>query len=389
MDPVRFGIIGVGNMGSDHARKLKAGKAAGAEVAALCDIDRAKVATLGAEIGVPTFTNYRKMVDSGLIDAVLVATPHYWHAPQTIYAARKGLHVLCEKPASVTVGAAKLMQQECERAGVVYGIMFMQRLRPVIQKAREVLASGQIGEVFRVHMVASTWLRNQSYYNSGGWRGTWLGEGGGILMNQAPHSLDLLILLGGMPRRVTANVQTRVHQIEVENTANAILDYGDGKMGYLYATTAEAPGTEELVLSGNRGTLAIRGNKLSVGLLETPLDEHLMHCAEGFKGDKAAWNDLSIDGMVDRAHMGLTEQFARAVREGGPLVADGHDGIREIELCDAIYLAGFTGKTVDLPLKDQDVERLITRLGRERGRKDAENLRGPANRELKRILNAQ
>ncbi len=382
---VRFGVIGVGNMGAAHSRWLKQGKGRGATLGAICDIDPAKKA-LADELGVPFFQNYIELYDSGLVDAVLIATPHYWHAPQTVAAAKRGLHVICEKPVSVTVGHARTMVQACQDAGVHFAVMFMQRLRPAMQKMKQIIDSGQLGEISRISMVASNWLRTQSYYNSGGWRGTWIGEGGGILMNQAPHSLDLFLWMAGqMPNSVTASIQTREHKIEVENTANAIIDFGGGKIGYIYATTAEAPGTEEMMVVGTKGTLLYRGGTLSMAKLATPLDKHLQTAKGGFEKPKVTWKDVKVTGK-DLGHMGIVTNFVKVMHQGAAPVASGQDGINEIELCDAIYMAGFTGKPVELPLSDLAVERMITGLIKDKGRKGAEDLRNPATAELKRVL---
>lgn len=383
--PLRFGIIGVGNMGKTHARNFKEGKSAGAVLTAICDTNKEKLKTIATEVGVKAFTRYTDLLDSGLVDAVIVATPHYWHPAMTIAAARRGIHVLCEKPIAVTIGPAKMMIEECRKANVKLGLMFMLRMRPATAKMMEIVRSGVLGDIFRVSMVGSSWYRAQSYYNSGGWRGTWLGEGGGILMNQGPHSLDLYQYVAGLPKTVTANVQTRTHQIEVENTANAILDYGGGKMGYIYATTAEAPGVEEMYISGSKASLISRDGKLRLGKLVMPLEEHIRTAENGFEAPKTEWEDVVIEGE-DTAHPGVIAQFVKAVRENAPLIADGQDGLNQLTVCNAIYLAGFTGKTVSLPLDDQAMERLVTKLARTRGKPGCENLRRPAMRDLKKLM---
>lgn len=387
LQPLRIGVIGVGVMGGDHARKLKAGKARGAVLAAICDSDPLRLDAL-KELAVPAFDHHLALLDSGLCDAVIVATPHYWHPPQTIAAARRGIHVLCEKPIAVTIGPARQMVAECRRAGVVFGVMFMQRLRPWTRKMLQIVKSGQLGEIFRVSMIGSSWYRSQFYYSLGAWRGTWVGEGGGILMNQAPHSLDQYQEVAGLPKQVIAHVQTRTHSIEVENTANAILDYGDGKVGYFYATTAESPGKEELIVSGSKATLVAAGGQLRLARLKMPLDTHIHTSQQAFGHPGFDWREIAVAGQ-DPSHMGVVSQFVKAVRDGAPLVADGQDGINEVELCNAIYLAGFSGKPVSLPLDETAIEKLITRLARQRGKQTDLDLRTPATRELKALLAAK
>ncbi|GAH78608.1 unnamed protein product, partial [marine sediment metagenome] len=193
---------------------------------AIADIKRSVGRRLADEYGVPSFGDGQKMFDSGLIDAVIIATPHYWHPVLAIQAARAGIHVLTEKPMASSVGPARAMIAECRRRKVALGVMFQMRSQGVMMKMKQMIDSGRIGKVFRVSMVCSAWYRTQFYYNFGAWRGTWDGEGGGVLINQAPHSLDLFQWVGGMPKRLIATIDTRLHKIEVENTANVICDYG-------------------------------------------------------------------------------------------------------------------------------------------------------------------
>ncbi|KKL20192.1 hypothetical protein LCGC14_2457910 [marine sediment metagenome] len=258
MAKVRFGIIGCGSMGRGHAGQITGAKAKDFCLAAVSDIVGERAEKLGDAHSVPWFTDNVKLMESGLVDAVIIATPHYAHPPLTIQAARRKLHVLCEKPIASSIGPARAMVAECKKRRVAMGVMFQQRNRPEMRKMKTMVARGDVGEVYRVEMLCSSWYRTQSYYNSGTWRGTWDGEGGGVLINQAPHSLDLFTWIGGMPKRVVATICTRHHKIEVENTANAIMDYGNGRTGYLYATTACAPGVEQMTVCGDRGTLGAR-----------------------------------------------------------------------------------------------------------------------------------
>ncbi|MFB3892939.1 MAG: Gfo/Idh/MocA family protein [Phycisphaerae bacterium] len=385
MSAVRFGVVGMG-MGLGHARGIVADKNGDFCLTAVCDIVEEKARKCGDELKVPCFTDAQAMYDSGRIDAVIIAVPHYWHAPLAIRAARKGLHVISEKPLAVTVGAARAMIAECKKQKVVFGAMLQQRTRGVMMKARELVQSGALGEVFRVQMICSSWYRTQAYYESGAWRGTWDGEGGGILLNQAPHSLDLFQWLGGMPKRVIAAVGTRWHKIEVENTANAICDYGGGKVGYIYATTAEMPGMEQFMLCGDKATMIIDGGKLRLGTLKQPITEHLATSEEGFGQVDCDWRDVAIENDPGGKHINVIRAFAAHVLRGEPLVATGEEAINELELSNAIYIAGFKNKTAEIPVDAAEIDRLIAKLEKERSTGKGQGLRAKAAKEMRKLL---
>jgi predicted dehydrogenase len=372
-------------MGSGHARVIVEAKSADFHLAAVADTDGARAEAVGSQHGVPWFDSGEKLIESGLTDAVIIATPHYFHPPLTIRAARAGLHVLTEKPVAVSVGPARAMVAECRKRRVALGVMFQQRNRPNMRKLKEMVASGQIGEVFRVQMICSVWYRTQAYYDSGAWRGTWAGEGGGILLNQAPHSLDLFQWIAGMPRRVLATVAARHHKIEVENTANAILDYGDGRTGYIYATTAEAPGMEQLLVAGDKGTLLAEGNGLRWGKLPLSLKKHLRTAKEGFASPGCTWQDVPLP-RTEGSHINVTRAFVACILRGREMLATGAEGINELELSNAIYISAYRRKPVDLPTDAGEMERLLTQLHRKCGTGKSENFRRQADADLKDLL---
>ncbi len=222
MDTVRFGIIGVGGMGSGHARNMPFIDEV--ELTAVCDISPQALGVATEAFGVPGFATHTELLDSGLVDAVIVATPHYFHPPIAIDAMERGIHVISEKPMAVTVSGAEAMIEAARRTGVVFSVMFQQRTLPVSQAAKRLVDEGRLGELYRTLLIDSH-FRSQAYYNSAGWRATWKGEGGGVLLNQAPHGMDLFTWLGGMPSRVIAKVATRQHTIEVEDEATALIEY--------------------------------------------------------------------------------------------------------------------------------------------------------------------
>jgi len=387
MDKVRFGVVGLGSMGKTHCRNIRSDANKDFCLSAVCDTASAARA-VGEEFAVPHFTDAQAMYDSGLVDAVLIATPHYWHAPLAIRAARAGLHVLCEKPLSSTVGPARAMIAECRRRRVVLGAVLQHRTRGIMMEMKKLIDSGAIGEVFRVVMICSNWFRTQAYYDSAGWRGTWDGEGGGVLINQAPHHLDLFQWIGGMPRRVMGLLDTRTHKIEVEDTASFLCDYGGGKTGYLYATTSELPGDEQFALYGDRGVLLAEGGKLRLGRLPWSVKQFTQESDYSGAGQMKAdvlWSAPAVP--PDRGwHIEIVRAFAAHILRGSPMYATGRDGLDELELSNAMYLAGFTGRTVRLPVDADEMERLIDKLIRRRSTGKGGNLRSAANKELRRLL---
>ncbi len=348
MEQVRLGLVGVGGMGGEHL-KMEHGAVEGVRFTALCDVNEAALEEKGRQYDLPTFSDYRALIDSGLCDAVLIATPHPFHPPVAIYAAERGLHVLTEKPIAVSVSAADAMLTAARAHGVLLGVMFQERTLPIYRTAHRLISSGTLGPLYRCVLIASHWFRSQPYFDSGSWRGTWRGEGGGIVMNQAPHSLDLLLWLGGTPREVTAQAFTRAHRIEVEDTVSALLDYDDGKTGYFYSTTAQYPGQMRLELSGEHGQIVIEDGGLRFFRLERPFSVSLRE-EPIWQRPKGAWEDVPLDADEGHGHAEVVRRFAQAIRSGTPLVADGSDGLRSLELANALLLSGYTHQSVTLPL---------------------------------------
>jgi predicted dehydrogenase len=394
MSKLRIGIVGMGGMGTGHAGNITGAKARDFKLTAVCDIDPAKAEKAGDTFHVPQFLDARKLYDSGLCDAVIIATPHYAHGPQVLLAARAGLHVLCEKPLESRVGVARAMVAECKKRRRVLGVVLQHRTRDIAIKARQVVQSGQIGEVFHTRLICSNWFRTQAYYNRGEWRGTWDGEGGGVLINQMPHHLDLFQWIGGMPKRLVAMLATRDHDIEVEDTANMLLDYGRGKNGYIYASTAHEPGSEQIMFCGEKGTLTVAGDKLRLGKLKLSVHDHI-HAgtsadavADASGGKQAAsWSNVDYPARKGKVgHLEIVHGFVRQVQKGKGLYATGADALGELELSNAAYVSGFGGKWVDLPVDADAIDRLIRKLERERSTGRGGALRKAADRDLRKLL---
>ncbi|HLZ08539.1 MAG TPA: Gfo/Idh/MocA family oxidoreductase [Chloroflexota bacterium] len=357
MDRLRIGLVGLGTMGRGHLKTET--ELPEIRFAGVADVDPAAVQTATQTYGLPGFSSYQELLDSGSCDAVLIATPHPFHNPIAQYAAERGLHVLTEKPIAVTVREADAMVDATKRAGVLFGVMFQMRLEPQFEIAHRLLAEGAIGPIYRSVLVANHWYRTQAYYDSGSWRGTWAGEGGGVLMNQSPHSLDMLIWLGGMPRRVQARTATRFHRIEVEDTAEALLEFEADHTGHLYTTTAEWPGEERYEFTGEIGKLVIAGKSVHLYRSKERVQDSIDHLAIWGKPE-GKWQDIPVVGEPG-GHAGVVARFARAVRLGEPLVATGEDGRNALELANAIMLSGDKHEAVDLPLDRDAYDQFLNR----------------------------
>ena len=347
--PVNFGVIGVGGMGAAHAHFVR--ELEETRLIAVADSDLFAAVRVGRETNCRAFNDGFALLDSGDIDAIIIATPHPLHAEMTCYAAARGIHVLCEKPLAASVADADAMIESCRENGVLLGTVFQQRAE-ILRRTMKRLA-GELGEIYRVSLSVG-YYRPQSYYESADWRGTWSGEGGGILM-QAAHALDQLAWLVGMPQRVQSLTLTRLHQIETENTAVAILDYGGGKAGWFYISTADVLEDERIEISGERGALVWQSGQLRQLQLPQPLSPHLQSAPEIFAPLGGEWRDVEIDADLrnePQGHREIVRAFARAVRENDAslMFASGEDGLRSLELANAIMLAGRCSHVVGLPL---------------------------------------
>jgi len=359
MDKVRLGIIGIGGMGTDHARRVQAGQVPRCELAAVCDINPER---LKAFPGVRGFEDSAELIRSGLVDAVLVATPHYGHTTIGADALQNGLHTLVEKPISVhKADAERLIAAHTDRR-VVFAAMFNQRTDPNYRKIRQLVADGELGQIRRTHWIITNWFRTEAYYRSGGWRATWAGEGGGVLLNQCPHNLDLFQWICGMPAAVTAvGALGKYHDIEVEDDITAIYEYPGGATGVFVASTGEAPGTNRLEIVGDRGRLTFEDGKLRFVRNEVPTDAYCRTSPERF-GKPAVWNvEIPVSGSGEQ-HLGIKKNFVAAILDGAPLIAPAEEGIRSVELANAMLYSAMTGRRVELPLDAKLFEAHLRKL---------------------------
>ncbi|MDN4524064.1 Gfo/Idh/MocA family protein [Fictibacillus fluitans] len=356
MEHVRLGVIGAGNMGGAHARYLLNGEINGAVLTAVLDssVERAEALKKEIDSSVQVFTDEDSFFESGLIDAVLIAAPHYYHSPLAIKAFGHGLHVLCEKPAGVYTKQVREMNEAAERSGKIFSMMYNQRTNPLYQKLRNLIHTGELGEIRRVNWLITNWYRSQSYYDSGGWRATWEGEGGGVLINQCPHQLDLWQWMTGMmPKRMRAFCYFGKHrEIEVEDDVTAFAEYDNGATAVFITTTGEAPGTNRLEIAGSRGKVVVEDGKLDFWRLRVSEPEFNREYKGGF-GAPECWKvEVPIEGK-ETAHRGITQNFVDAILKGTPLIAPGIEGIKGLELSNAMHLSTWLDDWVEFPVDEE------------------------------------
>ena len=325
MDKVRFGIVGFGNMGTGHCKYLNAGEIEGATLAAICDIKPAKLEMAKeAYPDVALFDNHMDMFKSGKIDAVIIATPHYFHPTIGIDAFNCGINVISEKPAGVYTKQVEEIMAVAKKSGLAYGMMFNQRTNPMYQKMREMVQGGELGNLYRCVWIITDWFRTQSYYDSGDWRATWDGEGGGVLLNQCPHQLDLWQWIFGMPTRIHAFChEGKYHNIEVEDDVTAYAEYANGATGVFITTTGEAPGTNRFEITGTLGKLVAEGNTLKFTKNEVDAGEFSRTSEQGFGKPKTEYIEYKFENGGPQ-HKGITQNFTDHLIKGTPLLASGY-----------------------------------------------------------------
>ncbi len=361
MDSLKFGIIGLGNMGSAHLACLMHGDIENAAIVAACDTNSEKRKTAAEKYpALHIFKTADDLIASGEVDAIIIATPHKFHADIAMRALDEGLHVLVEKPVDITVTKAKMLNEKAAKSGKIFGIMFNQRTNPLFREARDIVRSGKLGNLKRSVWIITNWYRTQAYYDSGDWRATWAGEGGGVLLNQAPHNLDIWQWICGMPVKVQAKCEiAKYHNIEVEDEAIINVVFEDGANGTFITSTGEYPGTNRLEISGEQGKLVLENNTLKWWKLEQNESEFRFASKEGF--DKIDMQCLEIrPTSKETAHRGILQNFTNAVLHGEELIAPGFDGINELTISNAAYLSSWNnGAEIHLPFNTAEFDYLL------------------------------
>ena len=358
-DVVRLGIIGVGAMGTAHAKYVMDGAVPRCELTAVCDMNGRRLDTY------PNPKHYiesMEMIRSGEMDAVLIATPHYYHTTMGIDALSNGLHVLVEKPISVHKADCERLIAAHKNENQVFAAMFNQRTTPVFRKLKQLIEAGELGDIIRVNWIITDWFRTEAYYASSDWRATWKGEGGGVLLNQCPHQLDLMQWLFGMPLKVRAFCEFGSrHDIEVEDQVTAYMEFPGGVSGVFIASTGEAPGTNRLEIACERGKVVLENGKLTWTRTEQMVSEFNKTSPLGFALPDF-WNvDIPVSSSGSQ-HLGITQNFVDAILDGTPLIAPAEEGIKSVELANAMIYSSLTESTVEMPMDSAAYESKLNEL---------------------------
>ena len=362
MDQVRIGIIGLGSMGSGHVRHINSLN--NCRLTAVCDLNPDKLQNGNLKEDVKKFTDNDEFFAYDGYDAVVIAVPHYQHVELAIRAMEEGKHVLVEKPVSVQKKTAlQLLDAVKKHPELKVATMFNQRTLPAHIKIKKLLESGELGKIRRISWTITNWFRTQAYYDSGDWRATWGGEGGGVLLNQCPHQLDLMQWFFGMPERVTSIASIgKYHDIEVEDEVTAILEYPEGYTGVFITTTGECPGSNRLEIACDRGRLILEDDKLSYIRCETLVSDYIKEAKVAF-GSPEQWKvELPVGEPAMWQHTAVIHAFAEAILHGTPLVAEAVEGINGLELGNAMLLSGLKHKTVTLPIDVDEFDELLSGL---------------------------
>ena len=386
---IRYGIIGVGNIGSNHLNSLLTGKAESSAVTAVCDIkqDRLSSAKEKAEehgAALEYYSDYKELLKSKSVDAVIVAVPHYLHPQMVSDALDEKKHVISEKPAGVYTKGLRALSEKADKLGLCYGMMYNQRTNPYFAMMREMVRSGRYGKPLRLNWIITDWYRTQYYYDSGDWRATWSGEGGGVLLNQCPHNLDLWQWIFGMPKRVRGFCSFgKYHDIEVEDDVTAYAEYENGATAVFITTTGDAIGDNRLEITCDGAQLLYEHGKLTVTELEKPMSQLTKELKTSFARPEkkvTVYEDLGSG----RQHPEIIENFSKHIQNGDPLLAPGRDGIFGLSISNAIHLSNYKNDWVDVGTEKAEDEFLeyLNALRRNSRRKDgggdfgAESLEG-------------
>lgn len=354
---VRIAVIGTGIMGKAHIHDIATLKSA--ELVAICDVNPVTVDLLAAELHVPAYYDYYELLKREAPDAILISTPHYDHPDMSIAALQQGVHVLVEKPIAVHVQDARKMIAAYDVAKqstpkLVFAAVLMQRTYTHWRKIKALIDSGELGRLVRTTWLVTDWFRAQSYYDNGGWRATWKGEGGGVLINQCLHNLDLYQWFVGMPQRVNGFAGLgKYHRIEVEDEVTAYFEHENGMIGHFITSTAESPGTNRLEIVGEKGKLIYEDGKLTFWRNQSSMFEQIERASNGFDKVPFKQEDVPFEPQVGPGHYTIIENFVQAILNGEQLIAPASEGIHSVMLANSIMMSSFEGKAVQLPLDDE------------------------------------
>ena len=354
MSKIKIAVIGVGMMGGPHVRDIES--LDNAELVGICDTIQVRADQLAQKVGVPAFYDHQELLNAVDLDAILIATPHYDHPPIAMAAFERGIHVLTEKPIAVHVQAARELIAAYETAlnktpKLLFGAVFQLRTYGFWRKIKSLIDEGELGQLMRATWIITDWFRTQSYYDNGGWRATWKGEGGGVLLNQCPHNLDLFQWFVGMPSRVAGFASIgKYHNIEVEDEVTGYFEYNNGMIGHFITSTAESPGTNRLEIVGDKGKLVFEEGELIFYRNRKSAFDQIKNAAGGFETVENWKSMIPYQHHGQSGHRIIIENFANAILHGAELIAPAVEGINSLALGNAIMLSSFLGNAIDLPL---------------------------------------
>ena len=366
---VRFGVIGIGNIGSQHVKLLQSGKVSGAALAATASRSAPNLDSL-----VPHFTDYKDMIRAAGVDAVLIATPPMNHVQIAGAAIEQGLHVLMEKPIAMSFHQAEMLLTLVPDQ-LRFAVMLNQRFHPVYAKLKELLDRDTIGELQRISWTMTTWYRPDIYYQVSRWRGTWPGEGGGLLINQCIHNLDVLQWLVGLPDSITANVSFgKYHDIDVEDEVAAMMTFENGATAMLTASSGEAPGVNRMEIVGDQGMLQIENGEIRVWRASESVRQHSRTTHEMFGMPKFDVETVNTDDEIDQ-HAAVLQNFVDSILTDVELLTPGHEGLGSLQLANGILLSAWTGGSIRLPIDADLYEEQLERKIRKASLRTPEDLK--------------
>ncbi len=361
MSKLKMGVIGLGNMGSEHCRLILSDRAVDMELCCVADLreERRLWAKNTLPEHVAVYTDGRELIAAGKCDAVIIAVPHYHHPELTVAALEAGLHVLCEKPVAVYTKQVQPMIDAAAASGKTFALMFNQRTNCLYRRLKEIIDSGEMGPIKRMSWTITDWYRSQAYYDSGSWRATWAGEGGGVLLNQCPHQLDLLQWIFGMPSSVQAFChEGKWHDIEVEDDVTAYLQFPGGYTGVFIASTGDLPGANRLEVSFDRGRIVCEDGKLIRWMLPASEQDSYRKGQDAYPHPALEAEELETDGWNPQ-HIAVTNAFAAHILRGEPLIAEGEEGRNALMLSNAMHLSSWLGRQLTLPIDEEQFAQLL------------------------------
>ena len=379
---LRILCIGLGNMGLKHA--LSVATSPSMSLVGLCDthqsmIDRAQASVselannktdLNNSQPIPGFTDYLEAMDQVKPDGIIIATVHYSHPEIALAAFDRGIHVLVEKPLGVHAKDARTMVEGWLKAkttypGLIFSAMFQQRTYSHWKKIKELISQGALGRLVRTTWIITDWFRTQHYYNSGGWRATWAGEGGGVLLNQCPHNLDLYCWFVGLPKRVTGFASLgKYHDIEVEDEVTAYFEHDNAMVGHFITTTAEAPGTNRLEIVGEHGKLLFEYNKLTFYRNDQSMIQYSNETDKDFEMPGHRVEEIPLEPVVGGGHDLIIQDFAEAFHQSRDPIVPAQEGVESVLLGNAILYSALEGRTIEFPMDEQGYAEKIKELSK-------------------------